>query len=354
MVDPLSESFASHRHVCEQLGAAVIAMDTTLRIRIWNAAASKLFGAEAPSMIGTSAVHVFPVTSRDTAERVLLQALDTGETMDFEFCQRDTHGQDRTFLVIVAAVRSDSGECVGVSMCIRDITQRIDLLEQVGRNKKMVALGQLAGAIAHYFNNILGGMITGVDYARERDDPAFTGKTLQSVSKGLTRASALVKGLSAFSQGDPGAEDLSDYTEILADLADEADRECHALGIHFTFHAPQLPALPVPRSPVRTILRNILQNAVEATPKGGEVTMDVTLSDEWMETRVTDTGCGLDEEAKSRLFEPLWSTKGGLESGTADVKGLGLAIAYGLAKFLGGTIEANSEVGKGSCFAVRL
>ncbi len=347
---------AYFRQLCEHMGVTLISTDRELTIRTWNAAATRMFGAAAERMVGTPIGSVVPQESREIAERMLRRSIHTAHTFQFEFQHRDEAGRNRELVGTIAPVISDSGENLGASLCIRDITRRIRLQQQLADSRKMASLGAVAGAISHHFNNILGGVITSVDFAMDSDNAAVTAKVLKSTSRALQRASGLVRGLLAFSQGEPQAADLSDFTEIINDLADEIEKTVEGRKIEFVLTMPKLPVMCVERMRVRTVLHNIAQNAIEAMPDGGTLTIDVALDDEKIVTRIRDTGVGLDEAAKSRIFEPFWSTKGELTplSDSAEGTGLGLAIAHGLVQTIGGTIEVTSERGKGATFVVTL
>ncbi|GAF71135.1 unnamed protein product, partial [marine sediment metagenome] len=272
----------------------------------------------------------------------------------FEFQHRDAHGEPREVAGTMAPVVSESGERIGASVCVRDITRRIMLQTELYESRKMVALGEMAGAIAHHFNNILGGVVMSIDYANASGDAAIKSRVLKQVGAALQRATTLVNGLGAFAEGDKRADDLSDLTETVNELADDLEEDLKGRGIEFTLDMPELPVVPVPRVQVRTILHNITQNAIEAMPDGGSLRIDVSFYDHSVVILIVDTGCGLDEAAKSRIFEPFWSTKSVLSARAGEATGLGLAIAHGLVHVLGGTISVTSEPGKGSCFRVTL
>ncbi|UCC32664.1 MAG: PAS domain S-box protein [Phycisphaerales bacterium] len=345
---------AYYRQLCEHLGVALIAVDLDLNIRVWNAAAARTFGAAAERMFGTPVARILPQERREMAERTLRRAIDTGETIQFEFQHRDPQGERRELAGTIAPVVSESGVRTGASVCIRDITRRISLQSDLSESRKMVALGEMAGAIAHHFNNILGGMVTSIDYANASDDAVIKDRVFDQVGRALQRATTLVNGLLAFAEGDRRANDLSDLTEIINDLADEIEEIIEGSHIEFTLNLPELPAVPVARVQVTTILRNIIQNAIEAMPDGGSLWVDISVDSQSVIILIGDTGCGLDETAKSRIFEPFWTTKGPLAAGTGGATGLGLAITHGLVNMIGGTISVTSEVGKGSCFRVTL
>ncbi len=343
-----------YHQLLEHLGVAVIATDREFKIRTWNAAAARAFGAAAERMIGTPIISIIPQERRRAAEHMLRRAVQTGETIQFEFQHRDTRGTRRELAGTIAPVVSETGERIGASMCFRDITRRIALQGELSESRKMVALGEMAGAIAHHFNNILGGVVTSVDYARASNDQAIKTRVLEQLGGALHRATGLVKGLLAFAEGEQPADDLSDLTEIINDEADRIEKTIKGRNIEFTLAMSEPAVVPVARVQVKTILHNIVQNAIEAMADGGSLRIDVSTDGGSVIILVEDTGCGLDETAKSRVFEPFWTTKGVPAAGGGDATGLGLAIAHGLVHMIGGTISVTSEVGKGSCFRITL
>ena len=306
------------RQLCETLGVALIATDADLCIRVWNAAATRMFGAAADRMIGTQLASMIPQDNRRVAERMLRRAIRTGQVSQLEFQHRDTQGRHRELAATIAAVVAESGERIGASVCFRDITSRIDLHDKLEQSRKMAALGEMAGELAHHFNNILGGALTRIDYAKTLDDPGEYERTLDPVGRALTRAIALVNGLLAFSEGDRRANDLADLTEF------------------------------------ENAVLNLVLNARDAMPDGGALTLEVILKNQTALFRMTDTGVGLRSEDLSRIFEPFWSTKSAGSGGAGHVTGMGLAIAHGLAHMIGGSILVESEPSKGSCFTVIL
>jgi len=333
---------------------AVITTDLELKIRTWNATAARTFGAAADRVIGTPILQIIPQERRATAEEILLRAIETGETIQFEFQHRDAQGGRRELASALAPVLSADGQKIGASMCVRDITKRIALQEKLDESRKMAALGEMAGAIAHHFNNILGGIVTSIDFAMDSGDASVKEHVLEQTTKALQRATTLVNGLAAFAEGDRRAEDLGDLTEVINHIAIDIETSLERQCIEFVVNLPQLPVIPVSRVQVTTILRNIIQNAVEAMPEGGKLQIDVSLENDQAAITISDTGCGLDRAAQSRVFEPFWTTKGELGAGPGHPIGLGLAIAHGLAQMLGGSIRLTSELGKGASFCVVL
>ncbi len=346
------ESDAFHHQVCEHLGVALVVADRDLLIQVWNGAASRTFGAAADQMVGTPIVQIVPQDRRTLADRMIRRTLETGEVLQFAFRHGDAHAMTRELVATIAPVVAPGGARCAVSMCVRDITNRIDLQNELNESRKMASLGEMAGAIAHHFNNILGGVVTSIDFAIGSDDTRLKTRTLEQIGPALQRATALIDGLLAFAQGDRRTQDLSDFSEIVTQVADATERRIAGTGTTIAFHLPKIPVTPVTRVATTTIITNIIENALEAMPHGGQLGIDVSLEGADLVVCISDTGCGLDEQTQSRIFEPFWTTKSTLGSPTATATGLGLAIAHGLAQMLGGSISVTSAPGKGSSFRV--
>lgn len=340
------------RLLFEHVGVALVATDQELTIRAWNTAAARMFGAGAERMIGTPLVHVLPHERRHVAEHLLRSAVISGEASDLEFHDRDAQGRTRELIASIAPIVTEGGDRVGASMCIRDITRRIALQNELNHSRKMAALGQMAGAISHHFNNTLGGVITSIDFASASDDPNVKERVLAQTSRALLRVTTLVNGLLAFAEGDQRASDLCDFTELLFELADDLETDITGKGIEFILNVPKMPVLPVPRVQMMTVLHNITENAIEAMPNGGSLRIDASMEKDILRVAIHDSGAGLDENALSRLFEPFYSTKRGAILGSEQAKGLGLAVAHGIVQVLGGSISVSSKLGEGSTFYV--
>ena len=353
---PLPDTDAYYRLLCDTLGVALIATDLDLNICVWNAAAARTFGAGAKAMMSSPLIFIIPQPERDKAGKVFRQSADTGETIQFEFHHRDDLGEARELAATVAPVVTEDGERVGISVCIRDITERIALQGKLADSGKMIALGEMAGAVAHHFNNILGGVVTSIDFIRTSYDPVMTQRVLGEVQNALQRATSLVDGLLAFAEGNRRADDLSDFTEILIEVGRETERLLEGRDIEFELNLADLPVMAFPRTQVVTMFRNLVQNAVEAMPTGGVLKIGAEMAANHVTVTVKDSGCGIDATVMARIFEPFWTTKGVLSSeiGSGSAAGLGLAITHGLITMLDGSVTVSSEPGVGSTFAVTL
>lgn len=342
------------RQLCEHAGVALIACDPGLRVTVWNLAASRMFGAASERMIGAPIASVIPGEWREEAVRHLHEAIELGTSASVAFQHRDESGSPRELVGNIAPVVSAHGNRRGASMWVRDITQRIALQSELTEQRKMAALGQLAGALAHHFNNILGGVITSVDFALGNNDPNLTGRVLRQTAEALQRATGLVHELLAFAEGDLRVRDRADITDVILNVGSEIRGELVGTDLRFRLDLGPLPSLAVGKNQLATVLRSLLRNGIEALREKGELTLAARAEGRDVVIDVRDTGVGIDDETLMRVFEPFFSTKDRAEEIPGKAMGLGLAVAHGIVRMMGGSIQVTSKLGVGSCFTVRL
>jgi len=232
--------------------------------------------------------------------------------------------------------------------------------EQVQRTEKLASLGKLAATIAHEINNPIASILT---YTRlmmkliGRNE--FKPEKLQDISRYLgimesetKRCGEIVKNLLAFSrQSDPSVEPHS-IGEIIERTLPLIEHELSLKGIQLIKKIPgDLPLLLCDLRQIQQALLNLMMNAAEAMPGGGKLTVEARLSDKQnlVELRVSDTGIGIPKEHIKDIFVPFFTTK---DEGKGV--GLGLSVVYGIITRHGGSVEVDSEEGKGATFIVSL
>ena len=250
-----------------------------------------------------------------------------------------------------------------VLLMAEDITGRIELENRLRQAQKMEAIGQLAAGIAHDFNNLLT-IIQGHAslYRNTPAVPAPVGSSLDEISAAAERAADLTRKLLTFSRRSMVRPRVVDLNGTLGELIAVLPRLLGEKVRIQTEFAEGLDRVFVDVPGVEQVVMNLAVNSRDAMPGGGVITIrtsQVELSDAEAARRpdaragaficlsVTDTGTGMDEATRSRVFEPLFTTKPPTQ-GT----GMGLATAYGIAKQHEGWIEVESERGKGSTFRV--
>lgn len=332
---------------------AMVSADNDLRIRTWNGAAAGMFGASVGEMIGTSLVSVIPSEGREEGERLLRATLDGGGINSLEFEHRDGSGQPRTLAVSISPIVDESGAQMGVLASFRDITRRTLLQAELAQRDHMASLGRMAGALSHHYNNILGGVVTGIDFALASDNPAMQERALQRTGDALARVGRLTESLLAFAEGDVMHDDECDLTELILTVAEYMEHEMAEQSIELKLDVERIPVTCVPRTQLVTVLENILHNAVDAMPGGGTVTLSVRIVDGAVTLAITDTGCGMEAGEIAKVFEPFYSTKKGEALDIEHHPGLGLTVAHGILQVMGHEISIESAPGESTTVAIR-
>ncbi len=248
---------------------------------------------------------------------------------------------------------------------LRDLSNRQSLEEQSRRSQKMEAVGQLAGGVAHDFNNILQVINGYTELAQGSiDEDSPVQEMLQQVSQAGERASSLVSQLLTFSRNQQIVTRVLDLNKVISEQMAMLDRVIGEEIVLEFLESSETIYINGDQAMIGQILLNIFLNARDAMPEGGEIlvkTKRVFLDNEFCKTNssadqgyyamlfISDTGCGMDKVTLSRIFEPFFSTKG-ITAGT----GLGLSTVYGIVTQHDGIITVNSETGIGTKFRIYL
>jgi PAS domain S-box-containing protein len=267
-------------------------------------------------------------------------------------------------------ILDDNGEIVRVIEHLRDITpekraeeENRELQERLRHAQKMESLGTLAGGIAHDFNNLLMGIQgrasllsvgpAGTTRAREH---------IEAIEKYVHSAADLTKQLLGFARAGKYEVKQIDVNDLVVETATMFGRTRKRLAIETKVH-PEPVVIAADRGQLEQVLLNILINAWQAMPRGGDLTLATGVVDldeaagriqqvapgRYCQIEVIDTGSGMDDATRQRVFDPFFTTK---DKGRGT--GLGLASAYGIVNNHGGTIAVESAPGEGSAFRVLL
>jgi signal transduction histidine kinase/DNA-binding response OmpR family regulator len=244
-----------------------------------------------------------------------------------------------------------------------EITEMLNLEAQYRHSQKLESVGQMAAGIAHDYNNLLT-VIQG--YAdclllKAGGDDSLT-NPLKQISGAASRAATLTKKLLTFSRKQVIQTRPLDVNAVLADFGKMLPRLLGEDILLETSYGGKLPAIEADAGMLEQIIMNLAVNARDALPKGGRLTIMTSVTDidedyvrrrpeaqvgRFVSITVKDTGCGMNPETLSRIFEPFFSTKD-VGRGT----GLGLATVYGIVKQHQGWVEVTSAVGVGTTFRV--
>lgn len=237
----------------------------------------------------------------------------------------------------------------GLIILIRDITELRSLQTLANRKDRMQALGEMAAQVAHEIRNPLGG-IKGFAALLQRDlkqQPEQLRLT-EYIVEGATTLERLVTQVLHYSRPLPIELKTVNLSALLSELKESLEGE-KAIGpkISFTLKTPKELVALVDPGLLKSALRNLVVNALQAMPEGGRLTLSLQDVEGKAVITIKDTGIGIPPEHMKKLFSPFFSTK-------ADGNGLGLAEAHKVVQAHGGEISVDSTVGKGSCFTIKL
>jgi two-component system cell cycle sensor histidine kinase/response regulator CckA len=249
-------------------------------------------------------------------------------------------------------------------VCALDTTENKSLEVQVAQGQKMQAIGQLAGGVAHDFNNVLTAIIGFSDLllAKHRPtDPAFA--DIMNIKQNANRAANLVRQLLAFSRRQTLRPEILSLTDVISDLGNLLGRLLGEKVELKVVHGRDLGMVKVDVNQFEQVVINLAVNARDAMPNGGTLTVrtsNATVSPQqagslalpagdYVLCEVQDTGTGIAKDIVDKIWEPFFSTKD-VGKGT----GLGLSTVYGIIKQTGGFIFCDSVVGKGTVFRIYL
>ena len=345
------------------IGDGVITTDAEGKITLVNNVAEKLSGWSQQEAIGKPLRDVFNIVdefSRTPAENPVQQVLDTGSTIRISnhttLISRD--GTEYIIADSAAPITSTKGNILGVILVFRDITERRKMEAELQKIQKLESLGVLAGGIAHDFNNLLTAIVGNISLAKM---DAQAGKIivdqLTEIENASMRAKELTQQLLTFSKG---GEPVKEVLQIAALLKASATFALRGSNVRCHFHLPaDLWPLEIDGGQIGQVINNIVLNADQSMPQGGELTVraentvfsspnKLSLSAGcYVTVSIKDQGVGISRDHLNNIFDPYFSTK---QKGS----GLGLTIAHSIVDKHNGRLTAESEQGVGSVFSLYL
>ena len=321
----------------------------------------RLFGHDRATIRAKSDLELGLWCAEADRQRLFKLVTSKRSVSNFECPLKTATGSLRTTLLSAELVELANQK--RVLLQVNDLTERMSLEEQLRQSQKMEAIGQLAAGVAHDFNNILTiisghtGLLKTVEFASEEDSESVT-----EIASAADRAANLTRQLLAFSRKQVMQRATVDLSAVVSDSAKMLKRLVGETIDVETLFPDVAPLTDADIGMIEQIVLNLTVNARDAMPDGGKLTVrtahhafdeaDVehiheAYAGQFVCLSVTDTGCGMGKETQARIFEPFFTTK---EVGKGT--GLGLATVYGIVKQHNGWIEVQSEVGKGTTFAI--
>ncbi len=358
-----AESAVTLGTVLESIDSGVCVVDLEGTLRLVNKPLHDLFGLTGRTM-GLGQEDVFGSASIrfkdfDAFVARLYELQADPDMVDESEWELDTD-PPRMIQRHCAPMRNVLGEVVGRVEVYTDITESRRLYTQLLSSEKLRAIGEMASGVAHDFNNLLASILGQTELLHIDELPPAAQHAIGTIRQAALDGARIVRNLQGVARPRPqtpsAAAELNETVESTVDLARPrwagAALHGHA-GIEVRLNlapAGSVARVGIDAAELREVLINLLFNAADAMPEGGriEITTRQSRTPGSAELEVRDSGHGMPEAVRARIFEPFYSTKG------AKGSGLGLAVAYSIITRHGGAITVESEMGQGTTFVLRL
>ena len=345
--EDLRRSRERYRGLLEVFPGAVILYDSSLRVLEWNASAERMYGYARDEVRGRQLPIIPDAKGGELAD--FIRRVERGEpVLDVETMRRPKAGEPFEVQLSLLPFRESSGPVFFLEVTA-DIRERVRWRQHMLEIEKLTSMGKMAAGTAHHLNSPLAALLIRVQMMRQRSDGPLAEDTAR-LEEGLNFCRHFVQQLLRFTHTAPlqrAPLDLGAVVESVADFFLPAIRsKCVSLAVDV---GPGRGCLILAdRNLLETLLLSLLSNALDAVPPEGEIRVFCRrTSTERVGFVVKDNGCGIARDCRERVFEPFFTTK---EPGKGT--GLGLAIARNVVLEHGGTIELESEPGRGTAACV--
>jgi two-component system cell cycle sensor histidine kinase/response regulator CckA len=349
----------------QSIGDAVLTTDGDARVTFLNRTAEAIIGARTSETLGKKVTEVVRLVDRRGAALAL--------SVSAASPQHGATALPRDARLLTAAASSVEiegsvaplplgAEAFGSVMVFRDVGERRQLERRLGMTERLAAIGTMAAGMQHEINNPLASVVANVQFALDalRANPACSPQeiaeliaALEDASEGAERVRRTVEDLRHFSRS---AESVDSPIELTTAIEDAVRMTAHAVRHHATVRREYgtAPRVRAEEGQLARVFMNLLINAAQATGDGGAGEHTIVLTTRTDSTgravgEVTDDGPGIPPEMIHRIFDPFFTTP--LEK---TAMGLGLAVCHSIVTSLGGEIDVESQLGRGTTFRVSL
>ncbi|MGR3302468.1 MAG: ATP-binding protein [Candidatus Scalindua sp.] len=365
-------------HAVEESSSVVLITDIKGAIEYVNPRFTKQTGYTLAEALGrTPSILKSGKTSRDEYKQ-LWEAITSGKEWHGEFCNKKKNGELYWESASISPVKNREGKITNFIAVKEDITERKRMEETIRRhneelellveerttrimelerqrmeNEKLAAAGQMAARVAHEINNPLSGIKGGFMLVKDAiDEKHKYYQYVGLIEKEVDRIARIVKQMFDLNrpyQGKISEFDsmvpIRDVINMLRNLGNEHDVSLDLNACSNTVKTT------MSEDYFRQILYNIIKNAIEASPEGGKVNVNVRNHDGRLKVIVSDQGGGISDELRSKIFEPFFTTK---DKYSGSGMGLGLSTTKVITESMGGTLDFSSKEGKGTAFTIDL
>src|ERR1700676_1995388 len=310
-------------------------------------AAEKFLGAPAGHFLGRRVHEIFP--PGHPLRDVLHMEGDELSEVAAE-TELITAGVARRVGVSVQAIQ-EGGERIGALVTLRDLDSLESINTQLQVSERLAALGRITAGVAHEVKNPLNSMRLWLENLKESlpaDQESGAQQAVSVLDKKIDRLDAVVKRFLDFTRPMDIRLEATQLSQLLPEVLEIAQPQLQKAGIQLTQLLPiDVPEVYVDRALLKQAVLNLVLNAAEAMPNGGQLSLVLSRRGEMAEITVQDTGKGIPPENKQKIFQLFFTTRPG-------GSGIGLASAFRIVQLHNGSIDFTSEVGRGTTFRIEL
>ena len=340
---------------------SIIVTDMKGDILIFNTGAERILGYQSEEVIGK--MNVREIYAPGVAQEVMQKMRSPdyggmGKLNSLRMVHRNKWGEWIDGDLSASMIYDDQGNEIGSIGVFKDLRERLKMEEklreaqqQLMQSEKLAAMGRLTSQVAHEVNNPIYGIMNTLELLKtEIPSDSKRRKILEMSLSETQRLSEMLRNMLSFSKPEEEVRRPIDVNELLEGIALFMDKQMREANIDVeTRFEREIPKVMGSTNQLRQVLLNIMRNAKEAMPQGGIVSLETVREDERVIINIKDTGIGIPEEIRDKIFEAFFTTK-------HEVKGvgLGLSVCYGIIKDHGGEIRVETEEGRGSTFSIIL
>lgn len=327
--------------IFESIRNGIVSINKDYLITSLNTGAKEILGIK-NDCIGSNITDIFP--SCEDIKVIITDVMKTGKPQENIEKNLNIQCKDITVEIGIHPLSLEK-KSKGVVLIIEDITDVKKIKEQMQRNDKLATVGELATGIAHEIRNPLA-IIKMIEQTMQSElkDNKDAIIELQVIDEEIERANRVIKSLMEF--GKPSKNEKNSYSlnEIIDDVLIIVNKYLSQHNVRILFEKSEIPTAEVDKEQMKQAFVNLIFNAVEAMPDGGEIKITTKfLPDKWIQVVFQDSGQGITEENKEKVFSPFFTTK-------IEGTGLGLSIVHRIIEDHGGIIKLSSKIGTGTTF----
>ena len=330
---------------------AIIGLDAERNIVSWNQGAFLMFGWSKEEVIGKPAFIIVPEEVIKEAGEMLEEAEKKGLVKNRETLMKTKAGQVLDVLVTISELKDSTGQIFGFLSIMKDLTEKKKMEAALIQSERLAATGKLSAGIAHEINNPLYGIRSCLNHVLSAKEGAVDQQFVRLAIKETDRIADLIRNMKTFYMPNEVGAQKIDVNEMLRDVFILNRKYLEEHMVKLQFNPEGVRSIECVSDQIKQVFINIITNAVEAMPDGGELFVSTHSLEEDGAVSIAfkDTGVGIAGDDLPQIFDMFYSKKPMVKG-----VGLGLSVSYGIIRRHGGTIDVKSVEGKGAEFTLTL